>query len=63
MLVEKGHAQVAHEPHLAAAVRRVDPRKDLQQRAFARTVGGYEGDLVPLVYVETDVAEEYAVAV
>ena len=63
MLVEECHAQVAHETHLAAAVRRVDPREDLQQRALARTVGGYEGDLVPLVYVETDVAEEYAVAV
>lgn len=63
VLVEEGHAYVVHEAYLAAAVRRIDSGEDLQQRTLACAVGGYEGDFVTLVYVETYVAEEHPVAV
>ena len=52
-------ADVLEEEHLAAAVGGVFPGQDAQQGGLARSVGGYQGHLVPFVDIEVNAAEQH----
>ena len=59
LLFQEGDADVLEEEHLAAAVGGVFPGQDAQQGGLARSVGGYQGHLVPFVDIEVNAAEQH----
>ena len=60
-LAEEAHARaVAHDDAALFVV--LAPRKNVEERRFARAVAGDEGHLLPFVYGETHVVEQFQCA-